>query len=78
MKIKIAFPLILLFLFVSSVSWAQTEKLSLEKIYSHKEFQTKGFGPVRWLEDGSGYTTLEPSKSANGKDIIKYCSCEDE
>ena len=62
MKINVSFPLILLFLFVSSVSWAQTDKLSLEKIYTQGEFQTRGFGPVRWLEDGSGYTTLSPQK----------------
>jgi len=72
MKLKVAFSLILLFLFISLESWAQTDKLSLEKIYTQREFQTRGFGPVRWLEDNSGYTILEPSKTTNGSDIIKY------
>jgi len=72
MKIKIALPLFFLFLISSSFNYAQTKNLTLEKIYSQKEFETKGFGPVRWLEDGSGYTTLEPSEMGNGKDIIKY------
>ncbi len=52
--------------------YAQKEDLTLEKIFSKGEFQTKGFGPIRWLEDGSGYTALESSESTEGKDIIKY------
>lgn len=64
---------VLVYLLLAPITnWAQKEDLTLEKIFSEKAFQTKGFGPVRWLEDGSGYTTLEPSKIAGGKDIIKY------
>ena len=72
MKKKIANSFILLFSITTLISWGQVQDLSLEKIYSQQEFQTKGFGPVRWLEDGSGYTTLEPSLSKEGSDIIKY------
>ena len=31
-----------------------------------------GFGPVRWLDDGSGYTTLERSEGSGGNDIVRY------
>jgi len=72
MQKKIANSFILLFSITTLISWGQVQDLSLEKIYSQQEFQTKGFGPVRWLEDGSGYTTLEPSLSKQGSDIIKY------
>ncbi|MDX5585345.1 MAG: S9 family peptidase [Aureibaculum sp.] len=72
MKKKIANSFIILFSITTLMSWGQVQDLSLEKIYSQQEFQTKGFGPVRWLEDGSGYTTLEPSLSKEGSDIIKY------
>ena len=72
MKKKIAISFILLFSITTLISWGQVQDLSLEKIYSQQEFQPKGFGPVRWLEDGSGYTTLEPSQSKEGSDIIKY------
>jgi len=47
--------------------------LTLERIFSSDEFKTEKFGPVRWLEDGTGYTTLEDSKSQeSGKDIVRY------
>jgi len=55
---------------------AQTEErniLSLERIYREYDFSLNHFGPVRWLEDGSGYTTLESSATYEGaRDIILY------
>jgi hypothetical protein len=46
---------------------------TLERIYKDKEFSLKRFGPARWLEDGSGYTTLEESDTfPKAMDIIKY------
>ncbi len=48
-------------------------QLTLERIFSSDEFSQEKFGPARWLKDGSGYTTLEDSKTlSKGKDIIKY------
>jgi len=48
-------------------------QLTLERIFSSDEFSQERFGPARWLKDGSGYTTLEDSKTlSKGKDIIKY------
>ena len=47
--------------------------LTLERIFSSDEFKAEKFGPVRWLEDGTGYTSLEDSKSQeSGKDIVRY------
>ncbi len=47
--------------------------LTLKRIFSSDEFKTEKFGPVRWLEDGTGYTTLEDSNSReSGKDIVRY------
>jgi dipeptidyl-peptidase-4 len=54
---------------------AQTNinSLTLEKIYKQREFKLNYFGPARWLEDGSGYTTLEKSSNfTKAKDIVKY------
>src|SRR4030043_1616146 len=55
--------------------------LSLERIIDSDEFDSKSFGPVRWLKDGSGYTTLEDSQANEDendpnaeapRDIIRY------
>ena len=47
--------------------------LTLDRIYSSSEFRTERFGPARWLADGSGYTTVEPSASVEGgDDIVRY------
>jgi dipeptidyl-peptidase-4 len=47
--------------------------LTLDRIFLDQEFSTERFGRVRWLEDGSGYESLETSrKIKNGRDIAKY------
>jgi dipeptidyl-peptidase-4 len=47
--------------------------LTLGRIYKRNEFEKNQFGPARWLEDGSGYSTLEKSQEfATTKNIIKY------
>jgi len=59
--------------------------LTLKAIFLDKEFKTKSFGPIRWLRDGSGYTTLETSdeyskvqdgaendKKYEAKEIVHY------
>jgi len=46
-------------------------RLTLERIFTNQEFSTAGFRPARWLKDGSGYSTLEPSASyPNSKDLV--------
>jgi len=52
---------------------ADSSLLTLERIFSSEEFDTEKFGPVHWLEDGSGYTILEDSEAqAENKDIVWY------
>ena len=52
---------------------AQDESLlTLERIYASRELASDFFGPARWLADGSGYTTVEVSRSVRGLDIVKY------
>jgi dipeptidyl-peptidase-4 len=47
--------------------------LTLERIFEGKDFSVERYGPARWLADGSGYTTLEPSPAyEKAKDIIRY------
>lgn len=44
--------------------------LTLDRILSN-EFAAKSFGPVKWLDDGRGYTVLESSEEGE-KDIVQY------
>ena len=51
----------------------QPSELTLQRIFMGGEFQVERFGPARWLEDGTGYTTLEPSPDFDrARDIVRY------
>ena len=69
-------PLSLIFLLSSAVvllvcrqagGEGEDRLLTVERIYASREFAAERFGPARWLEDGSGYTTLEEGRSG-GRD----------
>jgi len=49
-----------------------SSQLTPEKIFSSDTFSIDRPAPTRWLEAGSGYTTLEQSDSADGRDIVRY------
>jgi dipeptidyl-peptidase-4 len=47
--------------------------LTLDRIFSSNDFRSETFGPARWLDDGSAYTTLEPSPTnKESRDIVRY------
>jgi dipeptidyl-peptidase-4 len=47
--------------------------LSLERIFSTREFAAERFGPARWMRDGETFTTLEPSADVKGaRDLVLY------
>jgi len=63
--------------FIIAVCWAgngtaQNKKLTLEDIYSNRMYGAKGFGPVRWMKDNRGYSTLENNAAVKGNDIVVY------
>ncbi|MBL7995295.1 S9 family peptidase [bacterium] len=63
----------LFLLCVSGIFAQDASMLTLERIYGSDEFKPKFFGHSKWLKDGSGYATLEPSaSSAGGRDIVTY------
>jgi hypothetical protein len=49
-----------------------SDDLTLERIFASGDFASDRFGPARWLADGSGYTTVEPSSVVRGLDIVRY------
>ncbi len=69
--------LLLICIFFACVSRTEQEGdpslLTLDRIYSSSEFRAERFGPARWLDGRSAYTTLERSKSKkDGRDIVMY------
>ncbi|WP_339710481.1 DPP IV N-terminal domain-containing protein [uncultured Kriegella sp.] len=72
MKKVILFNLIMV-LFLANLGWAQEKStLKLEDVYKNNVFSQKGFGPIRWMKDNKGYSTLEPNAEVGGKDIVRY------
>lgn len=59
-----------LFLF-SCPTFAQTT-LTLEDIYRNDTYSAERFGPVRWMKDNKGYSTLEKNTAIDGDDIVRY------
>lgn len=50
----------------------KSNTLSLEDIFSKSAYAQTAFGPVRWMKDGNGYSTLEPNSRIGGTDIVRY------
>ncbi|MGH7525679.1 MAG: S9 family peptidase [Gemmatimonadales bacterium] len=51
---------------------ADSSLLTVKRIYASAQFLPESFGPARWLGDGSAYTTVEPSETGRGQDIVRY------
>ncbi len=52
---------------------AQSNQLTLDRIFNSKDFRNEPFGPARWTEGGKAYTTLETSTTFPEQlDIIEY------
>ncbi|NRA95439.1 MAG: S9 family peptidase [Planctomycetes bacterium] len=61
---------VIAFLVLVSSGYAQEGRLTLESLHDGT-FAAEGAGRIRWKEDGSGYTTLEPG-ARGGRDIISH------
>ncbi|SOE23412.1 dipeptidyl-peptidase-4 [Spirosomataceae bacterium TFI 002] len=57
--------------FFSPFLYAQST-LNLADIYSNNTYSAEGYGPVRWMEDNEGYSTLERNETVGGVDIVRY------
>jgi dipeptidyl-peptidase-4 len=45
----------------------------LRRIYASRDFASDRFGPARWIERGTAYTTVEPSEAMRGaSDLVRY------
>lgn len=68
------FLFILCFVFINGSEAQNTDPgiLTLDRIFTDREFTSERFGPARWLDDGTGYTTLEAPADGEGRDLVKY------
>jgi dipeptidyl-peptidase-4 len=62
----------LLSLILSTRTFAQSEKLTLEDIYARNTYQSKGVGQIRWMKDNKRYSKLESNQAIGGEDIVVY------
>ncbi|HCC70163.1 MAG TPA: S9 family peptidase, partial [Bacteroidales bacterium] len=46
--------------------------LKLEDIYKNRVYTQERFGPVRWMKDSEGYSSLEINKETGAYDIVRY------
>ena len=51
---------------------AQSNPLNLEDIYKKNLYAAKGFGPIRFMKDNKGYTTLEYNTDLKSNEIVLY------
>jgi dipeptidyl-peptidase-4 len=51
---------------------ADSSLLTVARIYGSQEFASQPFGPIRWLEDGAAYTTVERAEGGRGREIVRY------
>jgi dipeptidyl-peptidase-4 len=56
----------------AQVATEDISQLTLERIYSSNEFQAEGIGSLKWLEDGTGFTRVEPAPNGQGLQIVQY------
>ncbi len=69
---RVVFYMIATWISFSVLGQGTDQQLTLEDIYQNGTYQQAGFGPVRWMMDNEGYSTLESSPTLEGKDIVRY------
>jgi len=70
MKKRIGF--IVIFLLGFAVELYSQSDLTLPDIYSNGVYNQNRFGPIRWMKDSKGYSSIEKSDSQEGDDIVRY------
>ncbi len=70
---KLVLSLLSLILLVSGLHAQDASQLSLERLFTNYEFSARRFGPLKWLDNGTYYTTFEASAEYRGAvDVIRY------
>jgi dipeptidyl-peptidase-4 len=53
-------------------SQGEHNELKLEDIYKNRIYGQEGYGPVRWMKDSKGYSTLEINEETGAPDVVRY------
>lgn len=54
------------------IAQARPDSLTIEDIFKNGTYRQKGYGPVRWMKDNKGYSTLENNEGVGGDELVKY------
>ena len=49
-----------------------TVRATVHRLFATRDFAAERFGPARWIEGGTAYTTVERSAAGHGRDIVRY------
>ena len=70
------FLLTFLFIWLTTPLFSQQTdpaQVTLERLFATRDFASERFGPARFIDGGTGYTTLEKSAAVEGaRDIVRY------
>ena len=74
MRTRLLLPTLLALATPIQVGAQQTDSslLTIARIYGTRDFAAETFGPSRWVDNGAGYTTLEPAAGGKGQDLVRY------
>ncbi len=73
MKKNILLTLTLLFCwYFEGFAQSESASLTLPDIYKNGVYEQKRFGPIRWMKDNLGYSSIEKNQTVKGEDIIRY------
>jgi len=73
-KIGISILVVILFTVNALTLVAQKGEITLEDLYSKRVYRSAWFGPAYWVDNGAGYTTVEPDRQRKGMEIVRYDS----
>lgn len=69
---KNSFALLLIFLFSAIGNLYSQTELTLADIFKNGTYRQNRFGPIRWMKDGTGYSSIEKNPRLEGDDMVRY------
>lgn len=64
--------ILFVFLFAFAGEVYSQSALTLPDIFKNGVYSQNRFGPIRWMKDGQGYSSIEKSERLSGDNIVRY------